>query len=112
MRMPWQPTPGYVRISRKALIGLQQDALRSLRLEAEIVRHADATARLEAARDAYRVLSEVDTSLSLLDASSNDLPMRPDGSLHDEALRAVADARIWAHRERTLANLVSKENPS
>lgn len=102
MRWPWQPEPGMVRVNHRKLIELQRGALRAAELEASIARDTAKAAALGAEVAASRLLAD----LQVVDVDV-ELPVTADGRLHEEAFRALVEARVWAKRERQLADVLS-----
>ena len=104
MRWPWQPRPGMVRLSHRELIRLQGQALKAAELEREVgILEATNRARQLLLTMPTRETAEVEVRAETLE----DVPVTLDGQLHEPALLALYQARIWERRERELATLMA-----
>src|SRR3954447_982044 len=98
---PWQTAPGMVRISRKRLIELQANALKAIRLEAEIRAFEAQTLAAVARVRAYKLLDQAervstpDVEATAAAVALADLPLSADGSLHEVAFSAVHRSAVW-----------------
>lgn len=119
MRWPWQTAPGMVRISRKQLIELQANALKTMRLENEILAFEAQTRATEARIRASDLRTEARIRASELLAQAErvstpdveataaavmlaDLPLSADGSLHEAAFSAAHRGAVWVGHEALL----------
>lgn len=107
---PWRPRPGMVRLSERDLIELLQAALRVDELEQEnqaldaSVRQIEATLRAD---EVLRSLTICPAGEQVRGDLLRDVPLTSAGHLHEPALRALYDARLWVTREHELATLIT-----